>query len=741
FVASSVLAWEERAVGRTPDNVRAEQAPSIASGQSSSAPNAASSQSQISSTKPIAQYIEHALTTSTANTTEAVPPVFTKTEIVQATVDVTITASSSCQVPKPTQNPTQSWSTTSASTAWSAQPTKHGPGSSCQLPSNTLSNSQQVGNSTWGTLCQPTFPKWLPQPDGTEYKTAPWGDKTSKLFDASNNDDIPVTNVTRKYDFTVSRGVISADGVKRDVILVNNQFPGPAIEANWGDSIEITVHNNINSPLEGTAIHWHGFLQRGTNWMDGVPGISQCPIAPGSSYTYTIPAQLYGTSWYHAHYSAQYTGGVLGPIIVYGPSQQDYDIDIGPVMLSDWYHVPYFSIVSDAVGSDLSEIPPAADSMLINGRGRFNCSNPSYGDDAEWLASGVSSQTKWSCTDNAELSKFEFQPGKVHRLRLMNTGADGVQKFTIDGHKMQVIAYDYVPVTPYTTEVITLGVGQRADVLVTADNTSTNKFWIRSRTLSGPQCGGSASGEAHAAIFYSGSDTSSDPTTQASLTFVNDTSCNNVALDTTFPEFIIPAPDLTKPETYKQLDILMTLELNATGHYEWRMNNQTFKANFNEPALYPVAETGNISSTFSQDPFANVYDTGDAGYVVLNLTNRTPLSHPFHLHGHNIQILSQGQTALSTWDGTIEGAENPMRRDIQIIPALGYLVVAFQADNPGIWPFHCHVAWHLSGGLAVNLITRKDEIPKIPEGERQKTCEAWDQYSRTNVVDQIDAGS
>lgn len=58
--------------------------------------------------------------------------------------------------------------------------------------------------------------------------------------------------------------------------MVNNQMPGPLIEANWGDWIEVTVTNAVET--EGTSIHWHGFLQKGTAWMDGVPGVSQCPV-------------------------------------------------------------------------------------------------------------------------------------------------------------------------------------------------------------------------------------------------------------------------------------------------------------------------------------------------------------------------------------------------------------------------------------------------------------------------------
>ena len=37
---------------------------------------------------------------------------------------------------------------------------------------------------------------------------------------------------------------------------------------------------------EATTIHWHGINQRKTPWMDGVSGVSQCPIQPGESFTY-----------------------------------------------------------------------------------------------------------------------------------------------------------------------------------------------------------------------------------------------------------------------------------------------------------------------------------------------------------------------------------------------------------------------------------------------------------------------
>ena len=93
-----------------------------------------------------------------------------------------------------------------------------------------------------------------------------------------------------------------------------------------GDTIEVKVKNDIKAPVDGTSVHWHGFLQKGTPWMDGVPGITQCPIAPGKTFTYTFIADTYGTTWYHSHFSSQYADGAFGPIVIHGPEPDDYDV-------------------------------------------------------------------------------------------------------------------------------------------------------------------------------------------------------------------------------------------------------------------------------------------------------------------------------------------------------------------------------------------------------------------------------
>ena len=93
--------------------------------------------------------------------------------------------------------------------------------------------------------------------------------------------------------------------------------------------------------------------------------------------------------------------------------------------------------------------------------------------------------------------------------------------------------------------------------------------------------------------------------------------------------------------------------------------------------------------------------------IILNnysMTNRS--QHPMHLHGHDYWIVAEG---VGQWDG-VANLKNPMRRDTHVLqpgnPKIGpgYMVMDFVTDNPGVWPLHCHLAWHVSAGLYVNIL-------------------------------------
>ena len=101
-----------------------------------------------------------------------------------------------------------------------------------------------------------------------------------------------------------------------------------------------------------------------------------------------------------------------------------------------------------------------------------------------------------------------------------------------------------------------------------------------------------------------------------------------------------------------------------------------------------------------------------------------------------------------TWDGTVTNSANPQRRDVQLLPNAvsptepSYIVVQIDADNPGVWPFHCHIAWHVSAGLYINILENGPHIKhdlQIP-GIMAQTCRDWGTWTGTNIPDEIDSG-
>lgn len=308
---------------------------------------------------------------------------------------------------------------------------------------------------------------------------------------------------------------------------------------------------------------------------------------------------------------------------------------------------------------------------------------------------------------------------------------------------MTVVAVDFVPVEAYETSILTLAVGQRADVLVKGKKDPTGKFWMRSQMPGGGVfCGGNDNTQAiRAEVLYESADDTNEP---SSIAANNDAACVNGPLDTLRP--IHPIPMAEDP---LQLDVTLTLAVNDTGSFVWKLNDATFDADLSDPLLF--------RNDLKEITGGSLYNTGSAQSVRLNVTNATPFAHPFHLHGYHFQLLASGpSTATSVypatdanplspqpptpWNGTIEvPKDNPPRRDTHIIPALGYAVFQINTDNPGVWPFHCHTAWHASGGMTMNLLVKPDDMIQPPSGIREATCTAWSQWQEATSYGPIDA--
>ncbi len=328
----------------------------------------------------------------------------------------------------------------------------------------------------------------------------------------------------------------------------NGTIPGPAIVANWGDNLVIHVTNKLAN--NGTAVHWHGVRQLENNEHDGVPGVTQCPIAPGDTLTYRFRATQYGTTWYHSHFTLQYGDGLLGPLIINGPATANYDQDLGPLMLTDWPHQSLFALWETAT----SGYAPFLDNTLMNGTNTYDCSHST---DANCLGTG---------------SRFEvaFLKGNKYRMRLINGATHAHFRFSMDNHTFQVIANDLVPIVPYTTDNLLIGMGQRYDIIIEA-NATVGNYWLRAGFQI--SCGNNLNpSNALGIIRYKGSSTA-DPTTTGK-TYPE--SCDDEPLAN-----LVPYLNMNVSEAHSAS--VLDIGFYFTNAFYWTVNTSALHLNWSEP--------------------------------------------------------------------------------------------------------------------------------------------------------------
>lgn len=326
-----------------------------------------------------------------------------------------------------------------------------------------------------------------------------------------------------------------------------------ALQADWGDRLNIHVTNNL--PVNGTAIHWHGIRQLNSVAADGVPGITQCPIAPGTSLTYSFHLTQYGTTWYHSHLSLQYGMGVLGPMIINGPATADYDEDLGAVLLQDWAHETAFALWETAKQG----APPTMENGLINGTNTYNC---------------TSSDT---CTGIVG-RKFEtrFEAGKKYRIRLINGATDGHFQFSIDGHSLTVIANDLVPIQPYTADSVLMTMGQRYDVIVEA-NATPGDYWLRGDWIDACMTNGNPR-NITGIVRYDNSSTATPTTTSAVTTSAT---CNDEPFSSLVPHIALDVGTVTQTATE-------SLNFKFDTYFKWTLNDSSLLLDWATPTLERV---------------------------------------------------------------------------------------------------------------------------------------------------------
>jgi FtsP/CotA-like multicopper oxidase with cupredoxin domain len=180
----------------------------------------------------------------------------------------------------------------------------------------------------------------------------------------------------------------------------------------------------------------------------------------------------------------------------------------------------------------------------------------------------------------------------------------------------------------------------------------------------------------------------------------------------------------------------VTVGQNSNNLFRWYLNSTTMVVDWEDPTLLQVYD--NATSFETSNAVIELDEADVWAYVVISTTFSVP--HPIHLHGFDFFVLAQGTGTYSS-DSVTLNLDNPPRRDVAMLPASGYLVMAFKTDNPGAWLMHCHIGWHTSEGFALQFLVRQDEVREMIDYDTlSETCSAWSAYQSGEGIEQDDSG-
>ncbi|KAK0741869.1 Cupredoxin [Apiosordaria backusii] len=459
----------------------------------------------------------------------------------------------------------------------------------------------------------------------------------------------------------------------KPVIGINGKWPLPVIEVTVGDRIIVNLLNLLGG--QPTSLHFHGIYLRNETHMDGPVHVSQCPIPPGSSFTYNFTVTQPGIYWYHSHVHGQYPDGLRGPLIVHDPDNpfEDKYSETQLLTVSDWYHdnmpelIGWFMSKANPTGAE-----PVPDSGLFN---------------------------------DALNATIAVKPKTTYRFDMINMGAFANVYIWFEGHSMTIIMIDGVYTQLVETNMIYLTPGQRCSFLITTKaDTSANFPFIASMDLN----------------LFDNPSTNFESNITGWLVY-DEKKALPVPADLYEP--FSPVDDvrlapldnqalLGEPDQVVQLDVMMD-NLRDGANYAF-FNNVTYVPP-KVPTLYTVMTSKDLATNptvYGTHTHTIVLKKNDIVEIVLN--NFDPGTHPFHLHGHNFQVVWRSEPDAGPFqDSNITSsdfARVPMRRDTVVVHPNGNLVLRFKADNPGVWLFHCHIEWHVQSGLMATFVEAPLEI-------------------------------
>ena len=393
-----------------------------------------------------------------------------------------------------------------------------------------------------------------------------------------------------------------------------------------------------------SGLHWHGL---NPPWReDGVPYLSGPPIAPGKFIDYSFPAQPPGTRWMHSHFGLQEQNLLAAPLIVREKSAIQSGLQEVVMFLEDFSWTRPSQIFEE-----LRKPKPMTAMGGMSSGGTSGTSGMSMGGGA--AAPDLNDVTYDAFLANertlADPDVVDVDKGAEIRLRIINAGASSNFMIDLGNVEGTVLTVDGNPVTPLVVRQFPLAIAQRVDIRVRmpADGTALPVLArCEGRTL-----------QTGLILRPRGA-----PVAKIS---------ENAAM-------AAPA-----------IGLMDEMKLRAAQPLPSRPIDRSV----------PIDLVGNMAAytwgiaVHGQEALPVTVDKGER--VELVMRNTTMMSHPMHLHGPSFQVTGINGQAFA---GAV--------RDVVLVPPRTTVKVVFDADNPGMWAFHCHNLYHMAAGMFATVVYR-----------------------------------
>lgn len=536
----------------------------------------------------------------------------------------------------------------------------------------------------------------------------------------------------KEYNLTIEQKEMTLGGVSAKAMAINGSIPGPVLEFNEGDLAIINVTNKMD---EETSVHWHGLIL--PNFYDGVPYLTTPPIKPGTTFQYRIPINQSGTFWYHSHTMLQEQKGLYGAIVIQPKEKtMEYDKELA-VVLSDWTNEKPLNVLRNLKrGNEWYQIKKGTAVPLSKAiaQGGFSAQLKMWRDRMEGADIADIYYPAFLSNGKKVAEYPDFKPGEKVRLRFVNGSASSYYWLDFGAGNPVIVSSDGMDVKPVHKNRLLFAIAETYDVIVTIPEGKL-EIIATAQDGSGHTTIHLGSGKLYPAQVIDKPDKVAMMKQMAKMDMKMGAPAFIGNKKKKTPEFLMKKygmkMDMDNGQMSKENNMPMNDEMDM-GH----MNHNTMPEKdtsggftYNERMTYfnydfleakekttynpdiPVNEmllnlTGNMNRyvwSLNGIPLSEADKIKIKGGEITRLTlnNLTMMHHPMHLHGHYFRVINEN------------GERSPLKHTVNV-PAMQKVTIEFYNEEEGDWFFHCHILYHLVGGMArvVSYDTPRDERMK-----------------------------